>query len=242
MKNLNKEIKDQREKLSMIILIGSILVIIAVGTIAIVMKPVENSIMIFNMILPMVATWVGTIIAFYFGRENFEAASKQVQNMAKKMTGESSGGMLVSTVMKPFEDMIYYQAVQGKTEENITLQELQLKLASKEKASRIPIVNENKVMMYMIHESSLDKYLASGKANTDSLKQFIEWWKKEYSVEFIMNKAFIIVPEKTTLSEANEKMEQLPYCRDVFVTKGGNAQEQVIGWISNVTLLKYLDV
>ena len=242
MTNLTGDKRDQREKLSMVILIGSIIVIVAVGTVAIVMKPAENSVTIFNMILPMVATWVGTILAFYFGRENFEAASKQVQNMANKMAKESSGGMLVSAVMKPFEDMVYFQTELGKTDEDITIEDLQKKLASKGKASRIPIVDENKVLKYMIHESSLDKYLASGNVKTDNLKKFVEWWNKEYSVEFIINKAFIIVPEKTTLTEANDKMEQLPYCRDVFVTKGGNAQEPVAGWVSNVTLLKFLEV
>jgi Na+-transporting NADH:ubiquinone oxidoreductase subunit NqrC len=237
-----KEKKDQREKLSMVILIGSLLVIVAVGTVAIILKPAENSITIFNMILPMVATWVGTILAFYFGRENFESASRQVQNMASKMSKEPSGGMLVTAVMKPFDDMIYYQIVEGKSEADITLEVLQQKLALKDKASRIPIVDENKVLRYMIHESSINKYLASGKTKTDTLKQFLDWWMKEYSVEFIFNKAFIIVPEKTALNDANEKMEQLPYCRDVFVTRGGNPQEPVTGWISNITLLKFLDV
>lgn len=242
MPNPPKEKKDQREKLSMVILIGSLAVIVAVGTVAIVLKPAENSITIFNMILPMVATWVGTILAFYFGRENFEAASKQVQNMANKMSKEPSGAMLVTAVMKPFEDMIYYQMEAGKSEADITIEALQKKLALKDKASRIPIVDENKVLKYMIHESSMDKYLASGKAKTDNLKLFFDWWMKEYSVEFIFNKAFIIVPEKTSLNDANEKMEQLPYCRDVFVTRGGTPQEPVIGWLSNITLLKFLEV
>lgn len=236
------EKKDQREKLSMVILIGSLLVIVAVGAIAIYSDAEKNALTIFNMILPMVATWVGTILAFYFGRENFEAASKQVQNMANKMSKGQSGGMLVTAIMKPFDDMVYYQIENSKTEADITIEVLQQRLAVKDKASRIPIVDENKVIRYMIHESSIDKYLASGKAKTDTLKQFFEWWMKEYSVEFIYNKAFVIVQEKTSLNDANEKMEQLPYCRDVFVTRGGTPQEPVIGWISNVMLLKFLEV
>jgi hypothetical protein len=242
MPNPPKEKRDQREKLSLVILMGSLLVIIAVGTVAIYNRPAENSITIFNMILPMVATWVGTILAFYFGRENFEAASKQVQNMANKISKESAGGMLVSAIMKPFDDMVFFQTGKGKSEADITIEDLQIKLATKEKANRIPIVDENKVLKYMIHDSSLDKYLASGKKKTDNLNHFIEWWRKEYSVEFIINKAFIIVPEKTNLNDANEKMEQLPYCRDVFITRGGTSQEPVIGWIPNVTLLKFLEV
>ena len=30
-------------------------------------------------LLPVMATWVGTVLAFYFGGENFESASKQVR-------------------------------------------------------------------------------------------------------------------------------------------------------------------
>jgi len=40
----------------------------------------------FNVIIPLLATWIGTVLAFYFGRENFEAASKQYKSIINQLT------------------------------------------------------------------------------------------------------------------------------------------------------------
>lgn len=39
--------------------------------------------MVFASVLPLLGTWVGTVLAFYFSRENFEAANKSVQDLVK---------------------------------------------------------------------------------------------------------------------------------------------------------------
>src|SRR5258705_11868852 len=39
-----------------------------------------------NILLPLVGTWMGTILAFYFSRDNFEAANNSVQQMVKQIT------------------------------------------------------------------------------------------------------------------------------------------------------------
>jgi len=31
---------------------------------------------LFGMLLPLIGTWVGTVLAYYFSKDNFEAASK----------------------------------------------------------------------------------------------------------------------------------------------------------------------
>lgn len=242
METKTKESKDQREKLSIIILIGSLAVIVAVGAVAIVIDAKNNALMIFNMLLPMVATWVGTILAFYFGRENFESASKQMQNMATKFSKNPKSEALITAVMKPFDEMVFYTLDSGTKEENVKIKELQDKLNSYDKANRIPIADENKIVKYMIHESSIDKYLAIGNKNTDSLKQLLDWWQEKHSVDFISGKAFIIATEKNTLTEIYEKMDELPYCKDVFVTRGGTPLEPSIGWVSNLVLLKFLEL
>jgi uncharacterized membrane protein len=38
----------------------------------------ESAKWVFNAIVPLVASWVGAVIAFYFGRDNYEAATEQV--------------------------------------------------------------------------------------------------------------------------------------------------------------------
>jgi hypothetical protein len=41
---------------------------------------------VLHTVLPLVGTWVGTIIAFYFTKENFEAATRSVTDMARQLT------------------------------------------------------------------------------------------------------------------------------------------------------------
>jgi len=37
----------------------------------------------FTMLLPVFDTWVGTVLAYYFSRENFAEAAKQTANLVK---------------------------------------------------------------------------------------------------------------------------------------------------------------
>src|SRR5204862_7355341 len=39
-------------------------------------------------ILPVVAGWVGTVLAFYYGKENFEAGTKSVTTAAQALTSK----------------------------------------------------------------------------------------------------------------------------------------------------------
>ena len=93
----------------------------------------------------------------------------------------------------------------------------------------------------MIHEASIDKYVAKGGSKTDTLDVFLAK-AKEQGFEFGLNKAFIVVKQDASLLEANAKMEEYVFARDVFVTRGGTPQEPYIGWISNVRLIKFMEV
>src|SRR6266576_4938414 len=37
-------------------------------------------------VLPLIGTWVGTVLAFYFSKENFEAAARSVADLAKHVS------------------------------------------------------------------------------------------------------------------------------------------------------------
>jgi hypothetical protein len=230
--------KEQREKLSWVILIGS-LIVIAVLAIAVIYKMPDETMNIFNMVLPVAASWVGTILAFYFGKENFESANKQVRQMIQQSGTEQKKSTTITAIMKPFADMAQYKMLPGKTEKDVTVKELQKLLEGK--VNRLPIVDINGVVKYMIHESSIDKYVAKGGNPDDTLEAFLVR-AKDQGFEFGLNKAFVVVKDGATLLEANAKMEEYPFCRDVFVTRGGTPQEPYIGWVSNIRLIKFMEV
>ncbi len=41
---------------------------------------------VFNALLPLLGTWVGTVLAFYFSRENFKSAQESVRHLAERLT------------------------------------------------------------------------------------------------------------------------------------------------------------
>jgi hypothetical protein len=91
----------------------------------------------------------------------------------------------------------------------------------------------------MIHQSSIEKYIATGGKQEDSLDNFIGTQKKA-GLEFGLNKAFVVVSEKSTIAAAKIKMEGVRFCQDIFITKDGSADEPLIGWIANVRMAKFL--
>ena len=42
----------------------------------------------FSMLVPMIGTWIGTVIAYYFSGENFERASQSVSKLVDQVTLE----------------------------------------------------------------------------------------------------------------------------------------------------------
>jgi hypothetical protein len=201
---------------------------------------------IFATVLPVLASWVGTILAFYFGRENFESASKQsretnqqLQQMVDRLSPEERAKAPVAKVMRALVQVATVQIPQGKGEQDITLKDLRDKFT--DTISRLPIVDADDKPKYMIHDSSVDKYLAEkGKdKDTTPLKTFLDD-EKQKGNEYGLDKGFVVVAEAALLAEAKRKMEEAKVCQDIFVTKGGTPDEPLTGWISNVRMAKYL--
>jgi hypothetical protein len=48
----------------------------------------SNALTIFNTSQPVFASWVGTVLAFNFGRENFESANSQMRPLISKLSPE----------------------------------------------------------------------------------------------------------------------------------------------------------
>ena len=217
-------------------LIFSALAITVLAVVAIV-KDTKNTMTIFNIVLPVFASWVGTVLAFYFGRENFESANQQVRELVQRLTPEQRAEAPVTSIMRSLINTVYFQIPRGKNEKNVKLSQLRAKIGGN--ISRLPIIDADRIPRYMIHESSIDKYIASGGKQEDTLENFIVTQKKE-GFEFGFGKGFIMVSEQTALAAAKCKMEETPDCQDIFITKGGSPDEPLTGWISNVRMAKFL--
>jgi len=197
---------------------------------------------VFNIILPVFATWVGTIIAFYFGRENFESANKQLKEMVQTMTPEERRKVPIKEVMRNIGQVSYYVITENINDDKITLSDLNNH--TNEIITRLPLIQKPAgTIRYMIHDSRLGDYLKEKEEHklSDSLEQLITYYaSKDNAIEFSENKGFIIVSEDTHLGKVKTRMEALKSCQDIFITKNGTSKEAVIGWVSNIRLMEYL--
>ena len=214
------------------------LVLLAVGVTAIVVDP-KQAMNIFNVILPVVASWVGTVLAFYFGRENFEAANQQVRELVQRLSPEQLAKSPVTSIMRSFNETVHFKIPEGKDDKDVKLSSI-MDLYDGKNITRIPVVTEGNKPKYMIHESRVNKHIADGGKKTDTLADFIAAQKK-LNVELGEYKGFIVVAEDSTIADAKQRMEQISTCQDIFISKKGTSNEPLTGWVSNLRLGKYLE-
>jgi hypothetical protein len=201
---------------------------------------------IFGVLVPLFGTWVGTILAFYFSRENFERANATVNRMVEKLTPEQE---LLKTAAR--QVMKSRSAIRGivldkdVTETTVTLKTLYDFLGKG--LTRIPVFGPGDTIKYIILDSTLAKFVAertiSRQAEFDpatfTLAQFLAAKIADENVSAIVKK-FAVVKTDVTLADARTAMLAIEGARDVFLTKNGTALEPVEGWLTNTDITRDL--
>jgi hypothetical protein len=181
-----------------------------------------------------------TILAFYFGRENFEAANQQVRQLVAKLTPEQRAATNVTAIMRGLGNLKSFKISQGQSEKTVPLTALIGNFSGS--ITRLPVIDIEEKPLYIVHQSSIDRYLTADKSRqqTDLLHKFLDEQKKD-GVEFGLDKGFVVVSKNTTLGEAKKKMESIKSCLDIFITESGSDKDPLLGWISNIRLAKYME-
>jgi hypothetical protein len=215
-------------------------ILLVLGVIGILVNPAQNTMTIFNIVLPVIATWVGTVLAFYFGQKNFEAASEQTRALVQHFSPEQVGNALVTALMRPIDQMDYFPIPEGKDDKDIKLADVNAKFS--DKVARLAILDSEKAPKYMIHRSRIDNFNASpGKPKgTDTLDDFIAF-ERGKNHEYGATHGFVVVSSQTLVADAKKQMDQCENCQDIFITEMGTVNEPLIGWISDGKLSQYLE-
>jgi hypothetical protein len=213
----------------------------------------ETAKYVFAAVLPLLGTWVGTVLAHYFQKETLAAANQSITDLAKTV---GNAGKLASLPVKDFmigpgKIVTLPPDLQGKQDSEIPLKKVSdhLKNANRD---RLPLFAGNKgsgAATYVVHLSKIEKYLADKALNApatdagpvapniaaltlaDLLKDV------QPALTF---KNFSFVKESTTLADAKAAMDSMTStpgvpgnCYDIFVTATGSPSETVLGWITN---------
>jgi hypothetical protein len=199
-------------------------------------------------VLPLIGTWVGTVLAFYFTKENFEAAARSVSDMAKQIPAQQKlQAISARTKMIPRDQMFFKTA----PIDNLKIVDLLKELEDKGKGDRVPVLTDKNIAKYIIHRSLLDRYLAdkartastpgapaapgtgAAAAPTSGTLTMGDLFKEKPELEKLFATSFGVIKQDGTLADAQSAMQRTKNCEDVFVTSGGTANDEVLGWITD---------
>lgn len=192
-------------------------------------------------LLPLWGTWLGTLLAYYFGKENFEAASKSYQQVIEKLTPDQKLKKIsVKDVMIPFNKLqiLNYEDKKG--------EQIQAILLNKDynKYNRLAVFESNNILKCMIHRSTFTEYLfevgASAKPEETTIESLVTYKKEGSKIPDLLKRGFNFVPINASLLDAKTAMDAIPECQDVFVTQNGKKDEPVLGLITNNKIFEQL--
>ena len=202
--------------------------------------------------LPVIAAWVGTVIAYHFGKENFDAVTKSYNTVVDKLTlKEKMATISVKEAMLKFK-LIEHIIFDDKT--------MALKLydiindPKFGEYQRIAFLTQKRIFKYIIHKSTFNHFLVNKAVEIELQKNEKGVIKKVTDLTFsdlikdsdeyitrMLKKSVQFVPITATLLEAKKSMDMIPECLDVFVTENGTANEPILGLITNNLLLEMSD-
>lgn len=191
----------------------------------------ETSRLVFSSVLPLFGTWVGTVLAFYFARENLQAATESTLALAGLETATP-----VTRVMIRESDFVAYDLGTNETPESIKLSALRDKMRSLSPPSRrMPVRNASGAVLYVIHDSTLTAYAESVGQTTQTLDKTLGDLLAVTEFNELVS-AIGFVSERATIADARTVMSSIKNCNDVFVTSSGKREERAAGWMTNTLL------
>ena len=244
-----------RDRLARLVIVGSFLTLfLLVGTlIALAQSPTtrvaEAAEKAFNAILPVLAGWVGTVLAFYFSAASQERITATLDRAISQSSGSPVGGTLVSERMKPLSSILELQELsESRKPDTIKLTELQ-DIFRKPQTGSGPITRlifvERGVFRYILHSSTLNAFILGRTSGADPVAidtlTFADILADTEAHRQI-SKLVVFVSASATLADAKAALDSVSAAQDIIVTGSGNASAPMLGWLSNVDLIKAMTV
>jgi hypothetical protein len=174
----------------------------------------------------------------------FKTKEGEGDHVRKDKLGEK---MPVSEKMIPLNKIIGYTIPENKSLGEIKINELFDLLT--ETVTRIPVLNYNNKLLYVIHQSIIYKFIFDKSiASSQDGKPFdvnsltLEDFMGQEDIKELVEDAIAFIPKDATILNAKEAMEETKNCQDVFITENGSREEKIIGWLTNNDIVKYLSV
>jgi hypothetical protein len=289
---VNQTNAQGRQRLAFLVVIGSFLTIfLLVGALLSIAELSTSNLhasdlaeKTFNVILPVLAGWVGTVLAFYFSAQSMERASASLDKAIA--SGSPADGKTASEIMVPrgqIKELIDLDKEGEKADElNLSVLrgrftgpsggELKPPAATATPAGETPpaapaaigspppspapddtqrspqvpavpvtrlIFVNGAVFRYVLHISTLNAFLVKRASDVATLT--FETLRSDPDMLRQISRLVVFVSAATTLKDVKVALDRVPGAQDVIVTATGNSSDPMLGWISNVDLVKTLN-
>lgn len=191
-------------------------------------------------VLPLIGTWVGTVLAFYFSRENFVAAASQTADIVRQLTPEQRlQSIPVSEAMLDMTASTTTKLVLA-TEDDA--QKVKLKtdvvdaILEKSNRNRLPIVDSAGRVLFVVHRSLIDKFLVKRVAGGGTLEDLTLKDLLAQEDQKAVFQSFATVNRDAKLIAVKLAMDGNSNCSDAFVTEDGTKGSKALGWITNIVV------
>jgi hypothetical protein len=196
----------------------------------------EATRLVFTSVLPLLGTWVGTVLAFYFARENLQAAQAATESTLRLTSGLESR-QPVSEVMIPKDKITSYDLQSGEDPGTVKLADLLSRMESS-KRRRIPIIGEAGNVLYVFHDSTIGDFahrISKDPRDLDRFTETVSDLVRDDAFRKAVESIGFVGPD-ADVAQARTAMRSVDLCNDVFVTAKGQRTDPVVGWLTNTDL------
>ena len=203
------------------------------------------STLVFNALLPVFGTWVGTLLAFYFSKESLDSANRNVNELTRVVTGLDRLKSVPALQKAIPLAAIFVPKKPGSPEPLTNLQQI-IDALKKEGRQRLLVFKAGNTIERIVHLSAIESFISNYVLHppAENVKKANELTISDLLAVPDLDKltalSFALVPQTATLADAKAAMEQkskelgnIGNCEDVFITQDGSPTLPVLGWITN---------
>jgi hypothetical protein len=230
-----------RNVIALIITVAVVGITIGIGIVCLCKGFDDGMDFIGKSLLPLWGTWIGTVLAFYFGKANFDAASKSYQEVIKTLSSaEKMAGIKVTEVMIVTSKIEFLNLEKEKEKKISDI----LKYERFKKYNRFAVFEPDNILKCIIHRSTFHQFIAlkveEGMMNEAIKALTLNDILNEPNAEIknILAKGYDFVSQSATLLDAKNAMDAIAECQDIFVSQTGKISEPVLGLITNNIIME----
>lgn len=180
---------------------------------------------IFSATLPLYGTWIGTLLAYYFAKENFDSGAQNTKEIFRISRPNQSKNLESILVAAAISNRFLFETDLAKSLKDIK------SILIRNDRKRLPILDQaDHTLKFLAYYEDLDAYDVNNP--NKSLSDFIQNSSDK-------NKPVVFVSKEITLARANEDRKRVVDCRDIFVTENGAKDGKVIGYLSDFDIDRY---